>query len=160
MGAVLSHRIQNKERPVAFASRTLGTCREKLQPTGERGTCHHLWSQEISRLPVWKAFDIFSDHQPLQTLLSESKGVSAMSASRIQRWALTLDAYEYTIKYRPRKDQEPANALSRLPLPDISKTKEATDKRHTFLESASLSSSICVVIKSSRDSLTEINIIF
>ena len=39
----------------------------------------------------------------------------------------------------------------------ISKTKGATDKRHTFLESASLSASICVVIKSSRDCHTEIN---
>ena len=41
----------------------------------------------------------------------------------------------------------------------ISKTKGATDKRHTFLESASLSASICVVIKSSRDCHMEINII-
>ena len=41
----------------------------------------------------------------------------------------------------------------------ISKTKRATDKRHTFLESASLSASTCVVIKSSRDCHMEINII-
>ena len=41
-----------------------------------------------------------------------------MAASRIQRWALTLSAYEeYTITYRPGKDQGHADALSRLPLP-------------------------------------------
>ena len=47
-----------------------------------------------------------------------------MAASRIQRWALTLGAYEltltayeYTIDYRPGKDIGHADALSRLPLP-------------------------------------------
>ena len=41
----------------------------------------------------------------------------------------------------------------------ISKTKGATDKRYIFLESAGLSASICVVIKSSHDCHTEIYII-
>ena len=40
-----------------------------------------------------------------------------MAASRIQHWALTLSAYEYTIIYRPGKDQGHADALSYLPLP-------------------------------------------
>ena len=40
-----------------------------------------------------------------------------MAAPRIQRWALTLSAYEYTIIYRPGKDQGHADALSHLPLP-------------------------------------------
>ena len=39
-----------------------------------------------------------------------------MAASRIQCWALTLSAYEYTIIYCPGKDQGHADALSRLPL--------------------------------------------
>ena len=41
-----------------------------------------------------------------------------MAASRLQRWALTLSAYEYTIVYRPGRDQAHADALSRLPLPE------------------------------------------
>ena len=56
-------------------------------------------------------------HQPLSYLLNESKGVPVMAASRIQRWALTLSAYKYTIIYRPGKDQGHADALSHLPLP-------------------------------------------
>ena len=40
-----------------------------------------------------------------------------MAASRIQRWALTLSAYEYTIIYHPGKDQGHTDALSHLPLP-------------------------------------------
>ena len=40
-----------------------------------------------------------------------------MAASRIQRWATYLSAYEYTIIYCPGKDQGHADALSHLPLP-------------------------------------------
>ena len=45
-----------------------------------------------------------------------------MAASRIQRWALTLSVYEYTIAYRPGKDQGHADTLSRLPLPQTPTT--------------------------------------
>ena len=62
-------------------------------------------------------FTIYSDHQPLRRLFNESKGIPAMAASRIQRWALTLSAYEYSIAYRPGKEHANADALSRLPLP-------------------------------------------
>ena len=62
-------------------------------------------------------FTMYSDHQPLRRLFNESKGIPAMAASWIQRWALTLSAYEYSIAYRPGKEHAKADALSRLPLP-------------------------------------------
>ena len=63
-------------------------------------------------------FTIFSDHQPLKYLFGESRQVPVMAASRIQRWALTLGAYDYVIQYRPRSKMCNADALSRLPLPE------------------------------------------
>lgn len=39
-----------------------------------------------------------------------------MTASRIQRWALTLGAYMYTIEHWPGRLNGNADALSRLPL--------------------------------------------
>ena len=41
-------------------------------------------------------FVIYSDHQPLRHLFGETRGVPTMTAARIQQWALTLSAYEYT----------------------------------------------------------------
>ena len=38
-----------------------------------------------------------------------------MVAARIQRWALTLSAYEYVLKYKEGKKHCNADGLSRLP---------------------------------------------
>ena len=39
-----------------------------------------------------------------------------MASSRIQRWALILSAYNYSVAYRPGKDHANADVFSRLPL--------------------------------------------
>ena len=41
-----------------------------------------------------------------------------MASSRIQRWALTLSAYDYDIVFKPGSQHANADILSRLPLPD------------------------------------------
>ena len=40
-----------------------------------------------------------------------------MASPQLQRWALTLGGYDYTIQYRKGVQQCHADALSRLPLP-------------------------------------------
>ena len=62
-------------------------------------------------------FTLYSDHKPLERLLNESAPISQMASSRIQRWALTLSTYQYTIQHRPGQGMSNADALSRLPLP-------------------------------------------
>lgn len=51
------------------------------------------------------------------SLFNENKGIPRMASGRIQRWALTLSAYDYKIKYREGKLNFGADALSRLPTP-------------------------------------------
>ena len=45
-----------------------------------------------------------------------------MASARIQRWALTLGAYNYKIEYRPGQQMAHANALRRLLLPVFPKS--------------------------------------
>ena len=56
------------------------------------------------------------DHKPLQFLFKEDKPVPTMASARIQRWALTLSAYDYRIVFRAGKENANADGLSRLPL--------------------------------------------
>ena len=43
--------------------------------------------------------------------------MSAMASARIQRWAITLAAYDYKIVYKTGSKHANADMLSRLPLP-------------------------------------------
>ena len=66
-----------------------------------------------------KKFTIRTDHKPLVGLFEEKKGVSSQASPRVQRWALTLAAYEYKIQYKAGIMNGYADALSRLPLPEM-----------------------------------------
>lgn len=63
-------------------------------------------------------FVILSDHKPLQHLFRETSGVPTLASARIQRWALILGAYDYSIAYKPGPEHANADVLSRLPLPE------------------------------------------
>ena len=63
-------------------------------------------------------FILYTDHKPLLTLFSEHHAVSSQASARIQRWALTLAMYEYTLVFRSTTDHSNADAMSRLPLPE------------------------------------------
>ena len=66
-----------------------------------------------------RSFVICSDHKPLLHLFGEKQGITAMASARLQRWALILNAYQYTIEYKAGKQNANADSLNRLLLPDI-----------------------------------------
>ena len=45
-------------------------------------------------------FTIHSDHKPLMHIFNQSKAVPVMVSARLQRLALILSSYHYSIKYR------------------------------------------------------------
>ena len=47
-----------------------------------------------------------------------TRGISAMASARLQHWALTLSAYNYSICYKSGKELSNADCFSRLPLPE------------------------------------------
>ena len=56
-------------------------------------------------------------YSQLEKEFSETKGIPQLASARIQRWALTLSTYNYTIRYKAGKSLGNADALSRLPRP-------------------------------------------
>ena len=88
------------EKPIAYASRTLTKAEknysqlEKAVVFGVKKYHAYLWGQQ---------FLIESDHKPLSSLFGELKEIPPLASARIQRWALTLSAYRYSICYKAGK---------------------------------------------------------
>ena len=118
IGAVLSHKMDNgDERPIAYVSRTLNSAEKRYSQLEKEALAIVSGVKKFHNYLYGRHFTIESDHQPLAYLFHEAKGIPQMASARIQRWALTLAAYDYSIGYKAGKMLCNADALSRLPQP-------------------------------------------
>ncbi len=81
-----------------------------------------------------RPFTIVTDHKPLIALFNKLREVPQMASPRIQRWAVTLGAYEYTIVYRAGREHQNADGLSRLPLSEKGMETPAEEERVLLLD--------------------------
>ncbi|CAB4008646.1 hypothetical protein BSL78_21779 [Paramuricea clavata] len=99
------------QRIVAYASRSLTPVEQRYSQTGREAlgvlfACHHF------HLYIYGTkFSIITDHKPLERIFSNPSAPNA----RLERWALKLQPYHFTISYSPGKTN-PADYLSRHPL--------------------------------------------
>ena len=123
VGAVLSHRgTDGRERPIAFASRTLAPAERKYSQLEKEGLTIVFGVKTFHSYLFGRHFSILSDHKPLRHLFKEDSATPSMASARIQQWALILGGYDYSIEYKPGEKHSNADFLSRLPLPVIPKS--------------------------------------
>lgn len=117
VGCVISHIMPNgEERPVAFASRTLTSSEKNYSQIEREGLAIVFAMAKFNKMLYGRRFILYTDHRPLTTIFGPKKGVPAVTAMRLQRWALLLMTYTYDIRYKRSEDNSNADALSRLPL--------------------------------------------
>ena len=118
LGAVLSHIVDGKERPISYASRTLSPAERNYAQLDKEGAAVIFGLKKFHQYLYGQKFKIFTDHKPLLGLFKADKAVPTMASPKIQRWALLLAAYDYELVYREGCKHGNADGLSRLPLPD------------------------------------------
>ena len=117
LGAVLSHEMSDgEEKPVGFASRTLSKAKSNYSHLDKEALAIIYGVKKFHQYLHGRHFSIKTDHKPLTHIFSETRAIPTMASGRIQRWALTLGGYDYSIRYREGKNMANADALSRLPL--------------------------------------------
>ncbi|VDH91520.1 Hypothetical predicted protein [Mytilus galloprovincialis] len=129
LGAVLSHKMDDgSDKPIAYTSRTLTSAEKNYSVLEKESLAIIFGIKKFHQYLYGHPVTIITDHKPLIGLFREDKPIPTMAASRIQRWALTLAAYEYTIVYKEGSLNGNADGLSRLPLKtNIEKTPTPGD---------------------------------
>lgn len=151
VGVVLSHRMPNgQERPISFMSRTLTSAEANYSQLDKEGLAVIFGIQRFHKYLYGRRFVICTDHKPLLSLFNEMKAVPQMASPRIQRWAVTLRAYEYEMVYKPGKHHSNADALSRLPLPQQA-VKRGQEERVLMMENVTLVSAAAMSRWTGRD---------
>lgn len=109
LGAVLSQGPIGQDKPIAFASRTLNESEQKYS-TIERELLSIVWACKYFRPYLFgRKFTIYCDHRPLIYLFKLRE-----PNSKLVRWRLKLEEFDYDIVYKKGKLNTNADALSRV----------------------------------------------
>ncbi|GFS56332.1 retrovirus-related Pol polyprotein from transposon 297 [Trichonephila clavipes] len=103
-GVVLSQRIEGEEHPIVFPSKKFSKA-ERNYSTVERELAAIIFG--LKRLK--HKFIIETDHNPLRYL-----NKMGSTNPRLQRWALSLQPFNFEIKHKPGRLHGNADGLSRL----------------------------------------------
>lgn len=109
LGAVLSQGKIGSDKPICYASRTLSDS-ELNYSTIEKELLAIIWATKYFRPYLFgRKFKIITDHKPLTWLMSIKE-----PNSKLTRWRLKLEEYEYEIVYKKGCLNANADALSRV----------------------------------------------
>lgn len=114
VGAILSQGPIGNDLPIAYASRTLNPA-ETNYSTIEKELLAIVWATKYFRPYLFGTkFKIITDHKPLQWLFSIKE-----PNSKLVRWRLKLEEYDYEIIYKKGKNNTNADSLSRIQINPI-----------------------------------------
>ncbi|KAI5735703.1 hypothetical protein M8J77_021620 [Diaphorina citri] len=142
LGAVLSQGVLGQDKPIAFASRTLNDS-ERNYSTIEKELLGVVWAVKYFRPYLFgRHYKIVTDHKPLQWLFSLKD-----PSSKLVRWRLKLEEFDYEVLYKKGSLNKNADALSRIelninegePQPSTSGTQAYNDDLQSIIPEVDIS---------------------
>nr|XP_049701809.1 uncharacterized protein LOC126055664 [Helicoverpa armigera] len=111
ISAILSQGEIGKDRPIAYSSRTLNKAETNYSTTEKECLAIVFGTKTFRPYLYGHRFTIVTDHRPLKWLFNCKD-----PGSRLVRWRLKLEEFDYNIEYKKGKINSNADALSRFPV--------------------------------------------
>ncbi|KAG0929312.1 hypothetical protein G6F29_012095 [Rhizopus arrhizus] len=146
IGVILCRRDPDNRRAyaVAYASRSLSPA-EKNYGVSEVEALAIVWGiKKFAHYLAGTKFTVVTDHHALQFLQSKK---SSDLRGRLARWALLLQQHDFSIIYRPGKENTGPDALSRYPVSSSSISSLICSLAVSDLVSAQASDRFCIGIR-------------
>lgn len=115
IAAVLSHYVNNEERPIAFASRSLTRAEQNYSQLDREALAIVYGVSHFQQYLIGKRFTMVTDNQPLARILHPRATVSKTTSERLIRYASFLATFDYEVKFKKGSDNINADCLSRAP---------------------------------------------
>lgn len=93
LGAVLAQRV------VAYASRALTPPEKHYSQIHKEALAIIFAIDKFHQYLYGRQFTLRTDHKPLVSIFGPNTGIPITAASRLQRWAIKLSAYNFAIEY-------------------------------------------------------------
>ncbi|XP_061716630.1 uncharacterized protein K02A2.6-like [Cydia pomonella] len=117
LGAALTQRgADGVERPLCCASRTLNAAECNYSQIDKEALAIVFGVTKHHQYVYGRKFTLRTDHRALSYIFGKNKGLPVTAASRLQRYAVKLAAYDFNIEFIRSERNCYADALSRLPL--------------------------------------------
>ena len=114
LGFVLSH-DRDMKKIVKIGSTVLSPAQRNYSNIEREGAAIVEGVKYFHQFLVGREFCLVTDHQPLIRIFASDKAVSDRVSQRLQRWAMMLRSYNFSISYKKGEQISLADCLSRFP---------------------------------------------
>ncbi|CAL1672394.1 unnamed protein product [Lasius platythorax] len=124
IAAVMSHMINDQEKPIAYASRSLTAAERNYSKLDREALVIVFGVNHFFNYLFGLRFTLVTDNEPLTRIFHHKKHLPSMTSSRLLRYAAFLSGFNYVIKFKRGETNENVDCLSRA---SITQTFTSTD---------------------------------
>lgn len=116
IAAVLSHIIDNVERPIAFISRALTKPEQNYSQLDREALAIIFAVEKFFMYLHGREFTLITDNRPLSRIFHQDAKTPAMTSARLLRYSSFLQGFNYKIQHKKAEHIAHADCLSRAPI--------------------------------------------
>lgn len=117
IGAVLQHTYPDgSERPILYIHKKLDSTQVNYSQLDKEALSLKWAVEKLHHYLIGREFTLYTDHRPLVHIFGKQRSkLPPLCATRLLHYALFLQNFTFTIKYRKSSDHGNADFMSRLP---------------------------------------------